>query len=186
LFDDITEKTTHINDTVYHKINEFIDEQYIDDLSATAISGDVGTPEASEYSASSSFLGAPPSVAPRSLDEVMWQLDETFTQSLLRLIDEKGKTDVDVYKCANIDRKLFSKIRSDISYRPSKNTAIALAIGLELNLDETKDILRKAGFALSHSSKFDLIIEYCIDHGIYSIFDINEALFAFDQNQLGG
>ncbi len=128
------------------------------------------------------------SVAPqktRSLSDLLNEVDDTFSEALLRLIDAKGKTDPDVYKRANIDRKHFSKIRNKPDYQPSKATALALAIALELNLDETKDFIGRAGYAISHSSKMDIIVEYFIEREEYDIFTINETLFAFDQPCLG-
>ena len=121
----------------------------------------------------------------RSLSDLLDEIDDTFSEALLRLIDAKGKTDPEVYKKANIDRKLFSKIRNNPQYQPSKTTALAFAVALELNLDETRDFIGRAGFAISHSSKLDIIVEYFIKRGEFDIFLINDTLFSFNQPLLG-
>ena len=113
----------------------------------------------------------------RTLQEAVAQVGETWQESLLRMIDERGYTDAEVYKRAGADRKLFSKIRSNAEYRPKKPTAVAFALALRLSLDETKDMLARAGFALSPSSRFDLIVEFFIDNGVYDLSVINEALY---------
>ena len=196
-------KAYQISEKLFADIAEYIDDNYVDEHTddyserlrrmntlreiEPIVEADV-CEEADEALDMMVLPTAPMAVAATkamSLDDALKQIDESFSEMLLRKIDESGMTDAECYKKANIDRKLFSKIRSDKLYKPSKPTAIAFAIALELSLEETKDMLMKAGFALSHSNKFDIIIEYFIENGNYNVFEINEALFAFDQSLLG-
>ncbi|MBE6040740.1 MAG: hypothetical protein E7219_07260 [Clostridiales bacterium] len=127
----------------------------------------------------------PPGAAGSSLDDIIGPLGETFQEKLLAAIDAKGFKDSEVYAKANIDRRLFSKIRSNRNYKPSKPTALAFAIALGMNLDETTDLLQRAGLALSPSSEADLIVKYCILNGISDIVDVNSILYEYDQPLLG-
>lgn len=176
-----------ISEKLFSDIAEYIDDNYADShIDSRRESMRINVPmQASVSFYEADLCECKPAFTEADLNSKLKQIDESFSQMLLRKIDEKGMTDSECYKKANIDRKLFSKIRSDVNYKPSKPTAIAFAISLELTLTETEEMLKKAGFALSHSNKFDIIIEYFISHGNYNIFEINEALFAFDQSLLG-
>lgn len=152
------------------------------------------SPPAPAQADSMPFVDLPMAAAPKAgpaggaytLEELLDRTDAGFSETLLKLIDRSGKKDAEIYKKANIDRKLFSKIRSNPAYKPSKPTALAFAVALELDLEETKDFIGRAGFALTHSSKFDIIVEYFIIHRNYDVFALNEMLFAFDQPLIGG
>ena len=120
-------------------------------------------------------------VSNRKIDDLMSQMDETFSCRLLRMIRERGMTEAEAYKKAYVDRRHFSKIKNDEYYAPNKKTVLAFSIALELTLDETKDLLRSAGYALSRSSKFDIIIVYFIENKMFDMFEINDVLYEYDQ-----
>lgn len=182
-------------------IDSFIDENYIatrslfDDsavLSSRAlptVAAEAMQPDRARRQKKSSerranrICGAPPQSS-KSLEEMLASMDRGFSDALLRWIDKKGMTNVECYKKANIDKKLFSKLQNP-AYHPSKATVLAFAIALELTLDETKALLETAGLALSRSSRFDVIVEYFIINGKYDLMEINEVLYQYDQNLLG-
>jgi len=119
------------------------------------------------------------------LQNLLRDMDAGFSETLLKLIDRSGKKDSEIYNKANVSRQHFSKIRNNPGYKPTKPTAIAFAIALELNMDETEDLIGRAGYRLTRSSKFDVIIMYFIQNRNYNMFDINETLYEFDQSLLG-
>ncbi len=168
-----------ISQGLYENIQNYLDERYVE----------AQEEKFSRYRLESQAMVIKEAVQAPRLDSDLadWldDMDVSFSEHLFLLIDQKGLAEVDVYKRANLDRKLFSKIRSNPDYRPTKPTALALAIGMQLSLKETEGLLDKAGFSLSRSQKFDIIVEYFLARGNYNIFEINEALFAFDQKLLG-
>ena len=194
-------KAYQISSSLFADITEYIDDHYADthsdspwerlrrETGAVPLASSVHKDEDDELTVS--YASSVPDnkcalpYMSAALDDLLTHLDAGFSETLLDLIDRSGKKDSEIYKRANVDRKLFSKIRSNPNYKPSKPTAIAFAIALELDLDETRDFISRAGYALSSSSKFDVIIEYFISRKKYDIFEINEALFAFDQSLLG-
>ncbi len=171
---------------------EYVDDAYVDSsphlYDRSAEFRVLDAPEAHPFVAASLAAPAPAaggSVPPDELTERLARLDASFSEALLALIDERGLTDAQVYRRANLSRQLFSKIRSKPDYRPSKPTAVALALALGLTLPQTQELLAHAGLTLSRSSKFDVIVEFYIARGVHDVMTVNEALFAFDQPLLG-
>lgn len=183
-----------VSEELLGAVKSYMDEHYVDEHTArrrNLLDIELDTMQAEsqfiEQAQASMPMPYPVQMPSRaSLNDMIGNLDEPFSGALLRLIDASGKKDAEIYRRANIDRRLFSKIRSNENYAPSKPTVLAFAIALELTLDQTGDLLERAGFALSHSRKFDVIVEYFIQRRNYDIFEINEVLFSYDQPLLGG
>ena len=166
---------------LFQSVKEYISENYVEEKIDEEYIGSYNRRYLIEE-----CMPAPSIQGRESIEDAIKNLDEGFSKTLIKLIDESGKTDPEVYKKANIDRKLFSKIKNNPDYRPSKTTAIAFALALELSKEGTEDLIGRAGYALTRSSKFDVIIEYFMERKNYNIFEINEVLFAFDQPLIGG
>lgn len=186
----------NVSKSLFANIEEYIDEHYVDEHSEEYSRRlrqleeyELITPQI-DYNAKEQAINievkACAPVIDSNLDQWLDQIDESFSEMLLRKIKERGMTNADCYIAANIDKKLFSKIKSNKEYIPKKTNVLALAIALKLSLEETQELLMKAGMALSHSDRFDLIVEYCIVHRMYNVHDVNQVLYHYDQPLLGG
>lgn len=183
-----------ISSKLFNDIKAYIDDVYVEehlDFPGESIRARLRSKylrQAREYEELDECCAAPtaPMIpADACLDDMLNQIDESFAEMLIRKIDERQITDAECYKRANVDRRLFNKIKNNPFYKPSKQTVLAFAIALKLSLEETKNMLMKAGFALSHSSKADIVVEYCIMTGNYNIIEINQVLFKLDLQLLG-
>jgi len=169
----------------FPNIDEFIDDHYVEAHRDTRLRRTMQLQDMAMREAPPCMGCLPTSAPSSSLDDWLKTIDAGFAETLAELIKQSGKKNSEIYKKANVDKKLFSKIINNPGYHPSKGTALAFAIALELDLDETKDLIGKAGYTLSHSSKFDIIVEYFILQKHYHVLDINIALFDHDQMLLG-
>ena len=171
------------------ELREYVDDAYVENsphlYDRSAELRELCAPEAYPTAAPAPAPTPSAPAAPDELAERLAHLDASFSEALLALIDERGLTDAQVYRRANLSRQLFSKIRSKPDYRPSKPTAVALALALGLTLPQTQELLARAGLTLSRSSKFDVIVEFYLARGVHDVMTVNEALFAFDQPLLG-
>lgn len=155
------------------EISEYIEDHYLYSQKRMAQSSNLKLRVAKKVACSDENTSQ---LIDEEIDPLLSQIDDSFAKCLWKHVQNKGLSDVEVYKRANLDRRLFSKIRNDKTYKPSKNTAMALVIGLELNMDEADDFLKQAGFALANCNKEDVVIKYFIEHQKYDIFLINEVL----------
>ena len=190
-------KSYQLSEKLFQNVASYIDEHYVDAYRAITYGAAENCPQIRRRQNRESrvlreeHLPCAPMMAPAtasksvSLEDMLKQADAGFTETLLKLIDKSGKKDSEIYKKALLSKQHFSKIRNNPDYKPTKPTAIALALALELDLDGTKDLIRRAGYALTNSSKFDLIIRYFIEQGKYNVVEINCVLFEHDQSLLG-
>ena len=176
-----------LSEKLFENVASYIDENYVEKVVVTRRQ----TVERCRSVAMEEMCkecAAPAPVAARkamSLEDMLRQQDQGFTERLLQMIDATGKKDSEIYKKANLSKQHFSKIRNDPDYKPKKTTAVALAVALELDVEATRDLIGRAGYALTNSSKFDLIVRFYIEQKNYNIVQINMALYEFDQALLG-
>ena len=197
LFNDMTiylvvfdKKSFQLSEELYASVEAYIDDNYIDEhmlgrRNRMMEEADYFRIEKAMSASISSASLEQPKPKKKSLDDVINHMDETFSEMLLRLIDERGLKDPEVYKKANVTKQTFSKIRNNSQYNPTKQTVLAFAIALELSLDEAKDLLLKSGYALSNSNRFDVIMSFFFETENYDIYEINAVLFEYDENLLG-